>query len=103
MPYPFARRPAVPRSGRARLPMSLDVRDLRLVSAVAEHGRLTRAAEVLHSVQSSLSHHLADLEERVGSPLFVRAATAAWSAARCSWTSWSRSRRPATAGASSAA
>jgi LysR family transcriptional regulator for metE and metH len=54
-------------------PMQLEVRDLRLVHAVADHGSLTRAGMVLHLTQSALSHQLADLETRVGAPLFSRA------------------------------
>jgi LysR family transcriptional regulator, regulator for metE and metH len=54
-----------------RLPL-LETRDLRLVSAVAEHGGLTRAAPHLNATQSALSHQLKELETRLGSPLFER-------------------------------
>jgi LysR family transcriptional regulator for metE and metH len=57
---------------RAADPIQLEVRDLRLVHAVADNGSLTRAGLVLHLTQSALSHQLADLEARVGSPLFSR-------------------------------
>ena len=50
----------------------LEVRDLRLVSAIAEMGNLTRAGQHLHLTQSALSHQLADLEQRVGGKLFER-------------------------------
>jgi LysR family transcriptional regulator for metE and metH len=52
--------------------MRLSVADLRLVSSVAEHGNLTRAAQVLHISQSALSHRLKSLETRAGAPLFLR-------------------------------
>jgi LysR family transcriptional regulator, regulator for metE and metH len=50
----------------------LEVRDLRLVSAIAEMGNLTRAGHHLHLTQSALSHQLADLEQRIGGKLFER-------------------------------
>jgi LysR family transcriptional regulator for metE and metH len=50
----------------------LEVRDLRLVSAIAEMGNLTRAGQQLHLTQSALSHQLTDLEQRVGGKLFER-------------------------------
>jgi LysR family transcriptional regulator, regulator for metE and metH len=53
------------------MPM-LELKDLRLVQAVAECGSVTRAAQKVHITQSGLSHQLADLEDRVGCPLFFR-------------------------------
>jgi LysR family transcriptional regulator for metE and metH len=50
----------------------LEVRDLRLVRAVAAHGSLTQAGAVLHVSQPALSRHLAQLEARLGTALFVR-------------------------------
>src|SRR5690348_7455708 len=55
------------------MPMPVDSRDLRTVLAIARGGSVTRAADRLHLTQSALSHHLRDLEERLGTPLFVRA------------------------------
>src|SRR5258705_1233653 len=57
---------------RPRIPLGLEIRDCRLISAVADHGNLTRAGGVLHLTQSALSHQLAALERRVGAPLFAR-------------------------------
>jgi LysR family transcriptional regulator for metE and metH len=51
----------------------LDMRDLRMVAAIATHGGLTRAAPHVNATQSGLSHQLKDLESRLGVTLFDRA------------------------------
>ena len=52
--------------------MGLEVRDIRLMQAVAQEGTLARASLRLHLTPSALSHHLRDLEARVGAPLCQR-------------------------------
>jgi LysR family transcriptional regulator for metE and metH len=71
MPVAGRARPVPP--GR-RAPQ-LEMRDLRLVTAVAQEGTLTRAGQRLNVTQPALSRHLRQLEERLGGPLFARAGT----------------------------
>jgi LysR family transcriptional regulator for metE and metH len=52
--------------------MDIDVRHLRMLTAVARAGSVTRAAAELHLTQSAVSHQLRGLEERLGAPLFLR-------------------------------
>lgn len=59
-------------SSLSQFPLQLDIRDLKLVAAIAQTGNLTNAAKVLHLTQSTLSHHLAHLEDRINKPLFHR-------------------------------
>ena len=50
----------------------LELRHLRTLIALRDAGSLVEAAERVHLTQSALSHQIKDLEERLGSPLFVR-------------------------------
>ena len=52
--------------------LNLDVPDLALVREVADTGSVTRAGARLHLTQSALSHRLRAMEERLGTPLFLR-------------------------------
>jgi LysR family transcriptional regulator for metE and metH len=52
--------------------LSLEIRHLRMVAAVAASGSVTRAASEVHLTQSAVSHQLRDIEERLGTALFVR-------------------------------
>jgi len=52
--------------------VQLELRDLRLVAAIAAEGSLTQAGLRLHVTQPALSRHLRLLEDRVGAPLFTR-------------------------------
>lgn len=52
--------------------MRYDLPDLRLVSAIAHTGSLTRAAESVHLAPSSASHRLTQLEAALGVSLFTR-------------------------------
>ncbi len=51
--------------------------DIRLFLAVAEHGSLTRAARALELGQPTVTRRLADLEYRLGAPLFRRSSEGA--------------------------
>ncbi|GAB2901783.1 LysR family transcriptional regulator [Uliginosibacterium flavum] len=50
----------------------IEIRHLRSLIAIAEHGKLTTAAERVHLTQSALSHQLRALEAHYGLSLFER-------------------------------
>ena len=52
--------------------MDIEIRHLRMVTAIAASGSVTRAASELHLTQSAVSHQLLGIEERLGTPLFLR-------------------------------
>jgi DNA-binding transcriptional LysR family regulator len=54
--------------------MSLEVRQMRHVLALAEHGSFARAATVVGLSQSALSRSIQSVEREAGSQLFVRTA-----------------------------
>src|SRR6188474_3522498 len=51
---------------------AVEMRHLRLIDAIAEHGSMTLAAGALNLTQPALSHQLRELETRLRTPLFVR-------------------------------
>lgn len=50
----------------------LEIKHLRMICAIAEHGNMTRAAEQLCITQSALSQQLKDIENKLESDLFFR-------------------------------
>ncbi len=52
--------------------MKLDLRVIRYIHALAEHGSFSRAAEALGIKQPTLSATIGELEQQIGMPLFVR-------------------------------
>lgn len=50
----------------------LDLRHLQVICAIAEHGRITDAAEALGVTPSALSHRIKEAERRLDVVLFVR-------------------------------
>lgn len=53
--------------------MNLSLRDIRYVLKIAEEGSITRAAQLLHIAQPSLSQALKRIESETGAMLFTRA------------------------------
>ena len=51
---------------------NLELRHLRTLTALRETGSLVEAAEQVFLTQSALSHQIKDLEDRLGSRLFIR-------------------------------
>ena len=50
----------------------MEMRVLNYFVTVAKEENITRAAQILHITQPTLSRQLAQLEEETGVPLFVR-------------------------------
>ena len=56
--------------------MDIDIRDFRMVAAIAVSGSVTRAAGELHLTQSAVSHQLRAIEDGSG-----RRSSSAWESA----------------------
>ena len=54
--------------------MVIEIRHLQMVVAVADSGSVSQAARDLHLTQSAVSHQLRGIEDRLGTPLFLRVA-----------------------------
>lgn len=50
----------------------MELRHLRYFSAVAETRSLSKASDIVHVTQPALSRQIKDLEDEIGSPLFIR-------------------------------
>ena len=50
----------------------IELKDLRLIRRIAEHGSLTRAATLLHVTQSAVSQRLTSLQHRLSLTLFEK-------------------------------
>ena len=50
----------------------MDLEDLRIFRAVVEEGGITRASKKLHRVQSNVTTRIKQLEENLGTKLFIR-------------------------------
>ncbi|MDX3929517.1 MAG: LysR substrate-binding domain-containing protein [Shinella sp.] len=50
----------------------MDLRQIRYFLQIAEAGSFSKAAELLHVAQPSLSQHIINLEEELGVPLLIR-------------------------------
>jgi DNA-binding transcriptional LysR family regulator len=53
----------------------LKLRHLQVLAALQSAGTVTAAAKAMHMTQPALSHWLSDMEELVGTPLFLRGRT----------------------------
>jgi LysR family transcriptional regulator for metE and metH len=54
--------------------LHIEFRHLRTIQAIHEEGGLARAADLLGTTQSALSHQVRGIEDQAGQPLFVRGA-----------------------------
>jgi DNA-binding transcriptional LysR family regulator len=73
MPQPAQRAERAERAADcAKLRFVIEVRRLRVLRALADHGTVTAAAEVLHLTPSAVSQQLAALESEVGQELLER-------------------------------
>lgn len=50
----------------------LELKHLKTIVAIQEHGSLPLAADKLRLTQSALSHQIKDIESRLGVSLFIR-------------------------------
>lgn len=50
----------------------LDLRRVRYIVAISDHGSISAAARTLNIAQPALSYHLAEIERLIGTPLFER-------------------------------
>jgi LysR family transcriptional regulator, regulator for metE and metH len=54
--------------------MNIEFRHLRTIKAIHDHGGLARAADILNTTQSALSHQVKGIEDQAGVELFVKRA-----------------------------